>query len=148
MLPSLRPLRSRLRRTRPLDDYALDHLRFIRATMESAASFTAVPGWGGVAVGFTALGTALLAARLSSFEAWLAAWMGEAALAFLIGGWAVRRKARRVRVPVLSRPARKFALGLAPPMFAGALLTLVLYRAGMGRLIPGMWLLLYGAGFV
>ncbi len=126
----------------------MDDLRFIRETMESAASFTAVPGWGGAVVGLTALVAAVVAARLASFGAWLIAWLVEAFLALLIAGWATSRKARKVEVSILSRPGRKFALGLAPPMFAGALLTVVFYRGGLGGFIPGMWLLLYGAGVV
>lgn len=144
-----RPFRPVPDRPRALDEYALDNLRFIRHTMESAASFTAVPGWGGVAMGATALAAAVVAAeRVASFRSWLLVWMAEAALALGIGILAMTRKARRVGVPVLSRPARKFALGLAPPLVAGALLTVVFYRAGLAAYVPGIWLLLYGAGVV
>jgi hypothetical protein len=37
---------------------------------------------------------------------------------------------------------------LAPPLIAGALLTLVLARLGAAGAIPGMWLLLYGTGVI
>ncbi|HEX5520602.1 MAG TPA: hypothetical protein VFX29_02860, partial [Longimicrobiaceae bacterium] len=43
---------------------------------------------------------------------------------------------------------QKFVLSLAPPMAAGALLTLVLFRAGMVGVLPGTWLLLFGASVV
>ena len=33
-------------------------------------------------------------------------------------------------------------------MIVGVLLTVVLYRAGLPKAIPGMWLLLYGTGVV
>ena len=58
------------------------------------------------------------------------------------------RKARSVGVALLGRPGRKFALGLAPPMFMAALLTLVLYREQGVSLLPGLWLLCYGVGVV
>jgi len=127
---------------------AMDNLRFIRETMESAASFTAVSGWGQCAIGLTALAAAALAARQTGARAWLLVWFVEAVISLVISGWAMRRKARAARTPLLSRPGRKLALNFAPPAFVGALLTVALFRAGFVNVIPAMWLLLYGAGVV
>jgi hypothetical protein len=49
---------------------------------------------------------------------------------------------------LFSPPGRKFVLSFAPPLLMGALVTLVLYRAGVSGLVPGMWLCLYGTGIV
>src|SRR5580704_11419207 len=68
-------------------DHARDNLRFIRETMERAASFTAVPGWGGVAMGITALGAAAIASRQASSLPWLLTWIAEAFIAIIIAGW-------------------------------------------------------------
>jgi hypothetical protein len=133
---------------RPLHDRALDNLRYIRQTMERAGSFTAVPGWGQVAVGATALVAALLAARQPTPELWLATWLGEAVVALGIGGAAMVRKAFAVNDPLLSGPGRRAGLSLLPPMVAGGLLTVALSRAGLWHALPGTWLLLYGTGFV
>jgi hypothetical protein len=132
----------------PLHDRALDNLRYIRQTMERAGSFTAVPGWGQVAVGATALVAALLAARQPTPELWLATWLGEAVVALGIGGAAMVRKAFAVNDPLLSGPGRRAGLSLLPPMVAGGLLTVALSRAGLWHALPGTWLLLYGTGFV
>src|SRR5205809_162722 len=132
----------------PLRDRALDNLRFIRQTMERAGSFTAVPGWGQVAVGATALAAAFLAARQRTPELWLLAWLGEALVALTIGGSAMVRKAYAVNDPILSGPGRRFGLSFLPPMVVGGLLTVALYRAGLWHALPGTWLLLYGTGFV
>ena len=128
-----------------LDAHARDNLRYIRETMERAASFTAVPGWGGVALGITALGAAAVASRQNSAQAWLITWMVEAAVATGIAGWTTLSKARAAGVPLLSGPGRKFVLSFSPSVFVAALLTVVLYRAGFTGAIAGMWLLLYGA---
>ncbi|MBI3664727.1 MAG: hypothetical protein HY236_00630 [Acidobacteria bacterium] len=142
------PLRPTLPDPPALHDRAMENLRFIRETMERSASFTAVPGRGGILMGITALVAAVLASRQISREEWLATWLIAGLLAMLIGIWAISRKARVVHLPVLSQPGRKFALSLSPPILAGGLLTLVFFRAGLIAVIPGMWLLLYGAGVV
>ena len=123
----------------------MDNLRYIRETMEGASAFTGVPGWGGVAMGLTALCTALVSSRQPTGRQWLATWIGEAIVSLSIAAWAVSRKVRRAGVPLLSKPGRKFALSFSPPMFAGLLMTIALYRAGLVHMLPGAWLLLYGA---
>ena len=129
---------------RPLHDRALDNLQFIRSTMERAGSFTAVPGWGMVAVGVTALGATWLAARQQLAAHWLAVWLGEAVLGVVIGGVAMVRKARVANDPLLSGPGRRFGLAFLPPIVVGALLTIALHAAGLFSAMPGTWLLLYG----
>jgi hypothetical protein len=128
----------------PLERRAMDNLRYIRETMERASSFTAVPGWGGVAMGVTALAATLMAAQQTTRDAWLGVWLIEALVAVGLGAWAMERKARLAGVRLLSGPGRKFALSLAPPLVAGALLTMVLYRNGMEAWLPATWLLIYG----
>ncbi len=126
----------------------MDNLRFIRETMERATSFTAVSGWGQCAIGLAALLAVVIAARQPGVEAWLGVWLATGFLSLLIAGYGMSRKARAAELPLLSRPGRKLAINFSPPVFAGALLTLVLYRAHLTGLLPGVWLLLYGTGVV
>src|SRR5579863_7828503 len=103
-MPEHRPRRVyRVRsHTRSLPSGALDDLRFIRETMERSSSFTAVPGWGMVAMGVTALFAAWVtsSARHLSQRLWLAVWLAEAALALGIGLIATWKKAQRAGVPL------------------------------------------------
>lgn len=132
----------------PLEDRAQEHLRFIRGTMERAGAFTAVPGWGGVAMGASALVAAWLASRATTPESWLTIWLLESVVGFLIGIAGIRIKATRSGTPLFDGSARRFAMTLAPPIAAGAVVTVALARAGPTRILPGLWLLLYGAGVV
>lgn len=129
---------------RPLHDRALDNLQFIRSAMERAGSFTAVPGWGMVVVGVTALMAAWLATRQARDADWLAVWLGEAVIGVVVGGAAMVQKARAVNDPMLSGPGRRFGLSFLPPIVVGALLTIALHRVALFPLMPGTWLLLYG----
>jgi hypothetical protein len=131
-----------------LHERAMDNLRFIRETMERAGSFTAVSGWGQVVIGVAALLAASQAGRQQSPENWLGTWVAAAIVSVLIGVLTTAMKARSARMPMLSGPGRKFVLSLAPPLVAGAVLTLFLFRTGMEELLPGMWMLLYGAGII
>lgn len=130
-----------------LHERAMDNLQYIRETMERATAFTGISGWGQVAIGITALAATAISAQ-KSFKSWLAVWVAEAAIALLVAGWSMDRKARAIKMPLLSGPGRKVAFSLSPPIFAGGIVTVVLYRAGLTNAIPGLWLLLYGTGVV
>jgi hypothetical protein len=125
-----------------------ENLRYIRDTMERSAAFTAVSGWGHVLMGATALMAAWLAARQAAPFGWLRVWLADGLLAVAIGLLACTWKANRCGLPLFSGPARKVALGLAPPIVAGAFLTFLLFRAGLASALPATWLLLYGAGIM
>jgi hypothetical protein len=142
----MKPLRVPAPSTEPiaLHSRALDDLRYIRQTMERAGSFTAVPGWGGVAMGVTALAAAGAASAQPTPGRWLVVWLGAAVLASAIAAVTMLRKARRVNLSLLEGPGRKFALSFLPPIVAGAALTLALTLRDATTLLPGTWLLLYG----
>jgi hypothetical protein len=131
---------------RPIPSRAAEDLRYIRDTMERSASFTAVSGWGQVLLGVTALAAAVVAAWQSAGFAWLRVWLAEALVAVAIALLSVVWKANRRGLPIFSGPGRKVALGLLPPLLAGAFLTFLLYRIGAQSALPAAWLLLYGAG--
>jgi hypothetical protein len=139
----------------PLHDRALDNLKFIRSTMERAGSFTAVPGWGMVVLGLTALAATAYAGSLpvapvygASQNRWLWVWMFEALLGAGIGVAALLYKALRAGDTIVHGPARRFGLGVLPPFIVGALLTYVLWQAKQLALLPALWLLCYGTGVV
>ncbi|MDX1394980.1 MAG: hypothetical protein R3195_11325 [Gemmatimonadota bacterium] len=131
-----------------LGDRATEDLRYIRQTMERSATFTLVPGWGGVGMGVTAVVAAVIASAQPTAGRWLAVWVIEAAVAVAIGSLAIRQKARRAKLKVLSGSGRKFLLSFLPPAVAGAVVTAALWGAGATALLPGSWLLLYGAAVV
>ncbi len=131
-----------------IQDHAIDNLRYIRKTIERAGSFTAVPGIGGMLMGSTALAAAWVADRQPGHVRWLLVWLGEAVVALLIGIAAAAIKAKRVKLPLLSGPGRKFVAGFAPAMLAGAVLTAVMFESNSNGFLPGLWLLLYGAAVV
>lgn len=147
-MPCAEPARSRRLRPALPQLHAVENLQFIRETMENAASFTAVPGWGAVAMGVTALFAAALAPPPARPQAWLTTWMAAALVAGALGALGIYVKARRTGTPILTRPGRKFLLSLFPPLVAGAVISGAIYSAGQIHLLPGVWLLLYGVGVI
>jgi hypothetical protein len=147
-MATVSPLRAPKQEPIPIDARAADHLRYIRETMERAGEFTAVPGWGGVAMGVTAIAAAFAAARQASPRAWLSVWLVEAFVAVAIAAATAATKAHRANAALFSGPGRKFLLSFAPPIIVGGLLTFALFRAGAAAALPGVWLLLYGTAIV
>lgn len=131
-----------------LHDRAMDNLSYIRSAMERAGTFTAVPGWGGVAMGISALLASPVAASRATPHDWLMVWLAEAVIGTLIGSVAMSQKARRIGAPMLGHQGRRFFLSFVPPIMVGAVLTAVLYRGGLGAALPGVWMLCYGTGVV
>jgi hypothetical protein len=125
--------------------HAKETLEYIRRTMESAASFTAVAGSGMVGVGLTGLVASGIATRMGN-PVDLRVWLPAAAVAIVVTVLANARKARRMDVPLWSGAFRKLVWVMAPVLISGAVLTFALWRQGAITLIPGTWLALYGAG--
>ena len=142
------PPRPRGRAAHQLHDHAIDDLRFIRQTMERAGVFTAVPGWGQVIVGATALAAAFYASREATPAMWLTVWSVEAVAALVIGVASLAHKARMAEAPLFSQTGRRFLLSFSLPLVVAAILTIPLFRAGQMQLLPGVWLLLYGTAFL
>ena len=124
---------------------AIDNLRFIRETMERSARFTAVPGYGGVLMGLTAIAAAFIANRQPTIKDWLTVWLVEAVLGFAIGLLAMWQKSKIANAAFVSAPAKKFAISFLPPLICAIVITIGLWRLDYyGAMIP-VWLLLYGA---
>src|SRR5262249_57053427 len=103
-------------------------LHCIRRTMESASTFTAFSGWGLALRGAIPARAGWWASRLVGRERWLAAWLALAVVSVAIAASTTWWKARRTQQPLLASPARRFALGLSPPLAAGAVVTAALVR--------------------
>jgi hypothetical protein len=129
-----------------LGDRAAEDLRFIRDAMARSATFTAVPGVGGAAMGAIGLVGAIVASRQPTPDRWLATWLVAAAVAAAAGTWGIVAKAKRAGLPLNGSTARNFGIGLMAPLAAGAAITYALWTVGAYKLMPAVWLLLYGTG--
>ncbi len=127
---------------------AMDNLQFIRETMERSTHFTAVPGYGGIFMGLTAICAAFIANQQILTKDWLTVWVIEAVLAFVIGLFAMWQKSKIASVPLNSTPAKKFAMSFLPPLICAFVITIGLWRLGHFEALISVWILLYGAAVV
>ena len=130
-----------------LQDRAMDNLSFIREAMLNSTSFTGVPGWGMVAMGIIALIGGWIATRVDAYW-WPHTWGVVALVGCATGVVAMALKSRRRKTPILLGPGRKFMLNFSPPILVGCVLSVVFYFEHLEYLMPGMWLLLYGAAVI
>ncbi len=124
---------------------AEENLKFIRDTMERSASFTAVPGYGGMLMGATAVAAAVISNMQVQVVNAMAVWLGEAFLAFAIGLLAMWQKSKIGGQSLTSAPARKFALSFLPPLVAGTVIVLGLWRYEHYYVLAPVCMLTYGA---
>lgn len=99
-------------------------------------------------MGATALIATAVALRQPTTDGWLAVWLAEALVAFTIALFAMQRKATRQGTDIMSAAKQRLLMGLLPALVAGGVLTAAIVWDGSTRLIPGVWLLLYGIGVV
>lgn len=128
-----------------LGSRAIDNLQFIRDTMERSTHFTAVPGYGAMLMGVTAIAAAYISNMQPYLRDWLIVWIGEAFLAFSIGLLAMWQKSKIANTPLTSAPSKKFAMSFLPPLVCGIAITLGLWRYDHYEVMVPAWIMLYGA---
>jgi len=133
------------RQPRSVSSQAADNLTFIRSTMERSSMFTAVPGVGGVVMGIIGLIAAVVGARQPTADRWLGTWLAAASVAVIVELVAMTMKAHRGGMMLTGTNARRFALGMAAPLAAGAAITYELWTVRDFTVMVPVWLLLYGA---
>lgn len=147
-MAKLQPLRKEESEPVNIGERAFDNLKYIRETMERSTSFTAVPGYGGMLMGVTAVVASYIASTQVYLRDWLIVWLMEAGLAFAIGLLAMWQKSKIAGTPLFSTPAKKFAFGFTPPLFAGIAITLGLWRYEHYEMMAPIWMLCYGSSVV
>ena len=132
----------------PIDiqEQAQDNLRFIRSAMERAERVSAVSGAGAMVMGALGLIAMAVSATSSDFIWQLYVWIGTAFIAGSVGALACAWKARSNEMPFFADPGRRFLLCLIPALLVGVVLTAALLPGEQAALLPGLWMMLYGAG--
>jgi len=129
-----------------IQEHAQDNLRYIRGAMERAERVSAVSGMGVMAMGVIALLAMAVGAVVQDPWLQLLVWIGTAFVAGgagILGCWV---KARKNDLPFFADPGRRFLLCLIPALMVGVVLTVSLLSTAEMSLLPGLWMMLYGAG--
>jgi hypothetical protein len=132
-----------------LDD-ALSQIAQIRLQLARSEVFR---GYRAATTGFTAL-VALLASLIQAYwlpntpKAYVALWLGAAALSVTVVGVEMFVSCRRARSTLRNQMTLSAVEQFMPSLVAGALLTFVLVRYAPDALwlMPGVWAMLFGLG--
>jgi hypothetical protein len=130
-----------------IDSQAVATLRYIRASMDAAAS-VAVPGSAGIAMGSIGVLATVVSSTPGLREYWIGVWLIAAAIGGGVGFVLMTRPASLRGLSLYGTPLRKFALGLFPALIGGAAMTAVHWSSGNTHAIPGTWLLFYGCALI
>ena len=126
----------------------LENLQIIRDTMKRSHAVTSVSGVGVMAMGAVALLGAYLAPLLGNAEGRMYGWLMVAILGCCIGVVSIWYQSGGQGPVTRLRAGRRFGLSLAPPIVAGCVLTYVFLQIGYFDIMPGIWMLCYGAGIM
>jgi hypothetical protein len=134
-------------KTVSLDTHAIATLRYIRESMD-AAGCVAVPGSAGIAMGLIGLSAMALSLTPGLAPHWFVVWLVAGPMASLAGALLMTGASSVESFIATGTPGRKLVLGLMPCLFAGAVMTAVLWSANHVAAVPGTWLLLYGCALI
>lgn len=127
---------------------AEENLKFIRETIEGAASFTSISGIGLIFTGLIGLIAAWLDLTTNQSPAAapsLTIWMTALIIAVSGSTACTLLKARKQGTTLLSASGRKLLYAFTPTMLVGGIITYFIAAAELASLLPGIWLSLYGA---
>jgi hypothetical protein len=130
-----------------IDSHAAATLRYIRASMDAAASL-ALPGSTAMTAGSIGLLAALVSSLPGIAEHWLPIWLVAAFTAASAGSVLLLRNSSAEALTISGSPVRKFATCFLPSVVAGAVLTGVHWSYGTVQAIPGTWMILYGCALI
>lgn len=130
-----------------IDSHAAATLRYIRASMDAAASL-ALPGSTAMTAGSIGLVAALVSSLPGLAAHWLIIWLVAAVIAASAGSFLLLRNSSAEALTISGSPVRKFAMCFLPSLAAGAVMTGVHWNYGNEHAIPGTWLILYGCALI
>ena len=147
MMPLTKPHAAAQQPT-PIHHHAEQNLLYIRDVIARSDSFTAVSGWGMLAMGVIAVVGSWFAARSTLIDGWLYGWAAIAIAGCSVGVIAMSVKAYLRKIPLWAGPGRRFVISFTPAILAGCVLTEIFYQNQLDHLMPSMWLMLYGVAIM